>query len=398
MTADLVAGRYRLERRLSKTTMADVWLADDGVLERRVVVKLLAPDADVPRFEREAQAAATLAHPNIVQVFDYGEDEGRPYMVLEYLPGGTLAERLPEGAALGDEETRQVATDIAAGLAHAHQHGVVHRDLKPGNVLFDEEWRARVADFGIARVVGAATLTEEGMVLGTVLYISPEQVASGPATPATDVYAFGVLLYRLLTGRFPFESSNALELARMHRDLDPPPIEAFRPDAPADLAALATAALAKDPLKRPPDGAALSAALGAEPPSLPRDEEAATIRLPAPGWLRQRRLAYAFAGMVLVAGGLFAAVMIAGSDSSAPAVPTRAAATSPRPHRTISTPTVPVSIPPTTTATTGPTTTNENPPPATTTPAAAPPPPPTTVTTTTPTITAPTTTAATTGP
>ena len=96
--------------------MADVWLADDGVLERRVVVKLLGPDADLPRFEREARAAATLAHPNIVQVFDYGEDEGRPYMVLEYLPGGTLAERLPEGAALGDEETRQVATDVAAGL------------------------------------------------------------------------------------------------------------------------------------------------------------------------------------------------------------------------------------------------------------------------------------------
>jgi len=284
MTADLVASRYRLKRRLSKTMMADVWLADDGVLERRVVVKLLGPDADLPRFEREARAAATLAHPNIVQVFDYGEDEGRPYMVREDLPGGTLAERLPEGAALGDEETRQVATDVAAGLAEAHQHGVVHRDLKPGNVLFDEEGRAKVADFGIAHIVGADTLTEEGMVVGTALSISPEQVASGPATPATDVYAFGVLLYRLLIGRFPFESSNALDLARMHRDLDPPPIEAFRSDAPADLAALARAALAKDPVNRPPDGAALSAALQvAEPPSPPLDAEAATIRLSAPG-------------------------------------------------------------------------------------------------------------------
>src|SRR5439155_2983153 len=275
MTAEMIAGRYRLKRQLSKTKMADVWLADDGVLERRVVVKLLGPDADLPRFEREARAAATLAHPNIVQVFDYGEDEGRPYMVLEYLPGGTLAERLPEGAALGDEETRQVATDVAAGLADAHQHGVVHRDLKPGNVLFDVEGRAKVADFGIAHVVGADTLTEEGMVIGTAVYISPEQVASGPATPATDVYAFGVLLYRLLSGRFPFESSNALELARMHRELDPPPIEAFRPDAPADLAALAMAALAKGPVNRPPEGAALSAALQvAEPPSPPLDAEA----------------------------------------------------------------------------------------------------------------------------
>src|SRR6184192_1204697 len=123
MAADLVAGRYRLQRRLSKTAMADVWLADDGVLERRVVVKLLARDADLPRFEREARAAATLAHPNIVQLFDYGEDDGRPYMVLEFLAGGTLAERLPEGAALPDEETRRIATDVAAGLAHAHESG-----------------------------------------------------------------------------------------------------------------------------------------------------------------------------------------------------------------------------------------------------------------------------------
>ena len=379
--------------------MADVWLADDGVLERRVVVKLLGPDADLPRFEREARAAATLAHPNIVQVFDYGEDEGRPYMVLEYLPGGTLAERLPERATLGDEETRQVAMDVAAGLADAHQHGVVHRDLKPGNVLFDEEGRAKVADFGIAHVVGADTLTEEGMVVGTALSISPEQVASGPATPATDVYAFGVLLYRLLTGRFPFESSNALDLARMHRDLDPPPIEAFRPDAPADLAALANAALAKDPVNRPLDGAALSAALKvAEPPSPPLDAEAATIRLSAPGWRRRRRLAYALAGTFLAAGGLLTAVIIAGSHSSAPAVPTRGDATSTRSHLSTSTSAVPASISSSTTATTGPTmATHGDSRPATTTPA-PPPPPTTTVTITTPTTTAPTTTAATTGP
>src|SRR5919204_1503264 len=158
MTADVVAGRYRLEQRLSTTTMADVWVATDEVLERQVVVKLLAADADRPRFEREARAAAGLAHPNIVQVFDYGEDEGRPFMVLEYLPGGTLAERLPEAAALDDAETRPVARDVAAGLAHAHAHGVVHRDLKPANVLFDVDGRAKIADFGIAQIDEASTL------------------------------------------------------------------------------------------------------------------------------------------------------------------------------------------------------------------------------------------------
>src|ERR671936_509260 len=295
MRHEVVAGRYRLDDRLSTTTMAEVWRANDQVLERQVVVKPLAADADRPRFEREARAAAGLAHPNIVQVFDYGEDEGRPYMVLEHLPGGTLAERLPEGVALSDEETRRVATDIAAGLAHAHENGVVHRDLKPGNVLFDAEGRAKVADFGIAHVLGSDSLTDEGTVMGTAAYISPEQVAGGPATPATDVYAFGVLLYRLLSGRFPFESENALQLARMHRDVDPPPLDVFRRDAPADLAALTTAALAKDPAARPPDGAALLRALRSDRRAAPI-ATAATVRLPA-ARQRRRRLAYLGAGL-----------------------------------------------------------------------------------------------------
>src|SRR5919201_1647004 len=286
MRQEIVAGRYRLEKRLSETAMAEVWRANDQVLERQVVVKPLAADADRPRFEREARAAAGLAHPNIVQVFDYGEDEGRPYMVLEHLPGGTLAERLPEGVALSDEETRRVATDIAAGLAHAHENGVVHRDLKPGNVLFDAEGRAKVADFGIAHVLGSDSLTDEGTVMGTAAYISPEQVAGGPATPATDVYAFGVLLYRLLSGRFPFESENPLELARMHRDIEAPTVQAFRPDAPADLAELAAAALAKDPAARPPDGAALLAALEGGAPPRTEVVAAANQRLPM---LRRRR-------------------------------------------------------------------------------------------------------------
>src|SRR5437588_10346098 len=173
MSAETVAGRYRLEQELSTTMMAEVWLADDSVLERRVVVKLLAADADRSRFEREARAVAALAHPNVVQLFDYGEDRARPYMVLEYLPGGTLADRLPEGAQLPDDTTRVLAEQIAAGLAHAHLHGVVHRDLKAGNVLFDSEERAKVGDFGIAHIHGTDTITDEGTVLGTAAYMAP---------------------------------------------------------------------------------------------------------------------------------------------------------------------------------------------------------------------------------
>src|SRR5205814_6908824 len=139
----------------------------------------------------------------------------------------------------------------ASGLAHAHARGLVHRDLKPANVLFDGEGRAKIADFGIARMGGSGTLTEAGTVLGTAAYISPEQAAGEPATPASDVYSFGVILYRMLTGRLPFESSDPMELVMMNRDIPPPPIAELRPDAPGLLESTATAALEKDPADRP---------------------------------------------------------------------------------------------------------------------------------------------------
>jgi serine/threonine protein kinase len=381
MTAEDVAGRYRLDERLSTTAMADVWLATDSVLERQVVVKLLAADADRSRFEREARAVAALSHPNVVQLFDYGEDRGRPYMVLEYLPGGTLADRLPEGAPLPDDETERIAPAIAAGLAHAHQQGVVHRDLKAGNVLFDTEDRAKVGDFGIAQIRGTDTITDEGTVLGTAAYMAPEQVAGGRITPAADVYAFGVLLYRMLAGRFPFESEHALELARMHRDLDAPPLLLVRRDAPRGLAGLAMAALARDPDARPADGAALVAALegGALPAAVGAD--AATARLPVQR-RRPGRLAYLLAGALLLAAGIVVAVIAVGAHSNAPAGTTRARPTSTRRHpRTQSTTTF--STTPSTTAAS--TTTHSKPPPTTSTL-------PTTVPTTLPTTTGLTTT------
>src|SRR3954462_6605528 len=265
MPETVIAGRYRLVDLLGRGGMSEVWSAEDQELGRRVAIKLLAPNADTLRFEREARAFASLGHPNVTQLYDYGEEKDRPYMVLEYLSGGTLEDRLGSGKPLPDDETFAIAAGVAAGLAHAHGRGVVHRDLKPANVLFDEEGRPKIADFGIARMAaGEGTLTEAGTVLGTAAYISPEQASGGSATPASDVYSFGVMLYRMLTGRLPFESNDPMELVLMNRDQAPPPVTAFRTDPPGLLESATMAALEKDPAERPHDGAALLAALGAD--------------------------------------------------------------------------------------------------------------------------------------
>jgi serine/threonine-protein kinase len=262
---DEVAGRYRLEELHGRGPMSEVWRAHDETLDRTVALKLLGPTADLERFRREARAVASLGHENVMRVYDYGEDTAAgPFMALEWLPGGTLEDRLAQGA-LPAPEVERVSHGIAAGLAHLHARDFVHRDLKPANVLFDDEERPKLADFGLARSSGAGTLTEAGTVLGTAAYISPEQAGGEPATPASDVYSFGVLLFLMLTGVLPFTSDDALALVNMHRNEIAPPVEALNPDAPPELAALANAALRKDPAERPQDGAALLAALGAIP-------------------------------------------------------------------------------------------------------------------------------------
>src|SRR5919199_1484557 len=269
MAERVVADRYHLERRLATGGMGEVWAARDLELGRPVALKLLGAEADPARFEREAHAAAALSHPNVTQLFDYGAWRGRPYMVLELVPGGTLEDRLHPGRPLPDADTERITRELAAGLAHAHGRGLIHRDLKPANVLFDADGRAKIADFGIARMGGAGTL------LGTAAYISPEQAAGDPATAATDVYSFGVILFRMLTGRLPFAAEVPLELVAMHRNVPPPPVASIRPNAPPQLARLADASLAKDPAARPADGSALLAALG----SVPAMTEAATAVL-----------------------------------------------------------------------------------------------------------------------
>jgi eukaryotic-like serine/threonine-protein kinase len=330
VAARVIAGRFRLERALSATVMSEVWIAADPELDRQVVVKLLAQDADRARFEREARAAAGLSHENIVRLFDYGEEEGRPYMVFEYLPGGSLEDRLA-GAALSESEATRIARDMAEGLAHAHEQGVVHRDLKPANVLFDAEGRAKIADFGIAQLGGATTLTEAGTILGTAAYMSPEQAAGEPATPASDVYSFGVVLYRMLASRLPFEASNPAELAALHRTAEPPPLGAGISPA---LAALTMRALDKRPEQRPASGTALAELLTLDAPPAVAAETATRV-LPAARPRRWGRrvpvpIAVGFSLLLLAVLGVVAAVLLmnqsssAGQESPARTAPSRA--------------------------------------------------------------------------
>jgi serine/threonine-protein kinase len=405
MSEELVAGRYRLLEPLGRGAMSAVWEAEDLELARRVAVKTLAPSADRQRFAREARAVAALSHANIVALYDYGESEGRPFMVLECLQGGSLEDRLASGQPLPDGETRRIAADVAAGLAHAHERGLVHRDLKPANILFDSEGRAKIADFGIARMRGTGTLTETGTVLGTASYLSPEQATGATAGPASDVYSFGVILFRLLTGRLPFAAKNAMELVRMHRDESPPQVRDLRTDAPSDLAALAAAALAKDPAARPADGSALVAAVRGE------ELEAATQIIAPPSHRRRfPLLAGIVAAVLLLAGGALALGLthhdgVGGTTQTVPTlrlptVRTTAPTTSSAPPATTTAETTTAETT-TAPATTARTTTR---PPTTTAPVTTTPPLPTTATTpttstvatttdTTPTTTAETTTA-----
>ncbi len=344
----MIAGRYRLDDVLGRTGMSEVWRAEDLELGRHVAIKLLAPDADTARFEREARAVASLAHPNITHLYDYGESDGRPYIVLEYLPGGTLEERLRDKKPLPDDETLGIAAGVAAGLAHAHARGVVHRDLKPANVLFDEEGRPKLADFGLARMAaGEGTLTEAGTVLGTAAYISPEQAMGEPASAASDVYSFGVILYRLLTGRLPFESNDPMELVMLHRDAPPPPIAQFRDTAPAQLESTAMAALAKDPADRPQDGAALLAELGV-PAGTGLTTATAVLSgdvtqvLPLPPPKRRRAPLVAVALLVLaLAGGALAYAMTRSSAPSGPGTVSSFTLSSTRKHTTSAATTTP---------------------------------------------------------
>src|ERR1700761_7869060 len=217
----LLSGRYRLDAQIGAGGMSTVYRAFDTVLERQVAIKLMhreiAADADqLERFRREARAVAQLNHPHVVGVIDAGEDEGRPYIVFEYVEGETLKERIRRGGRLPIPEAVAYAIEIARALGAAHARHIVHRDVKPQNVLVDEEGSAKVTDFGIARTLEEDGLTADGRVLGTTNYVAPEQALGQDVTGQSDLYSLGVVLYEMLTGEVPFTGESQVAVAMKH--------------------------------------------------------------------------------------------------------------------------------------------------------------------------------------
>jgi len=285
MTADtLFANRYRLERRLGLGGMATVQLALDTRLERHVAVKLLAEhlaeDANfVSRFRREALAAARLVHPNVVQVFDFGTEEssGRQYIVMEFVDGPSCAEILRELGRLEPADAVSILTQACRGLDYAHRNGVVHRDVKPGNLLrASEGGQVKLADFGIAKAAEDSSITKVGSVLGTAAYLSPEQARGQPAGPPSDLYALGVVSYQLLAGRLPYEAASLTDLARQQDARAPRPLHELDPQVPRAVSLVVARALEREPADRFPGATAMERALDAAMRGVAPEAEART--------------------------------------------------------------------------------------------------------------------------
>jgi serine/threonine-protein kinase len=259
---DMIAGRYRLEGRLGAGGMSTVHLAFDERLERKVAVKLLAEHladdpAFVSRFKHEALAAARLVHPNVVQVFDSGLDEAshRHFIVMEFVSGSSCAELLRDKGSLPCDQVARIIGDGAEGLDYAHRHGVVHRDVKPGNLLVADSGVVKLADFGIAKATEQSSVTQVGSVLGTAAYLAPEQARGEDAEPACDIYALGVVAYQLASGRLPYEATSLSELALKQQQEVPPRLDVLDPTIPTDFANAVESALSLDPAMRPVDAA-----------------------------------------------------------------------------------------------------------------------------------------------
>jgi serine/threonine-protein kinase len=335
-------GRFRIDGTLGRGGMAVVHLAYDTELGRPVALKLMADHcaddaAFRARFAREARAAARLSHPNIVQVFDIGEEAGLPFIVMEYVEGETLGDTLARERRVAPERAVEIARECCAGLACAHAAGLVHRDIKPQNLLVTTDGTIKIADFGVAHALDQTRLTLTGSIVGTARYLAPEQTTGGPITPAADVYALGVVLYELLAGRPPHEGTSLPELAIAKRDDPVTPLVELRPEVGRELDAAVLACLAVSADERPTaDG------LAARLTPVDLDEQPTVVRAPTAATpprsatrargSRPRRVIAAAIAAAIVAVVLAFVVGSLRSHPAAPAPPTAPTGPTPAEH------------------------------------------------------------------
>ncbi|MBT2675851.1 serine/threonine protein kinase [Streptomyces sp. ISL-14] len=330
----LVADRYQLDEPIGRGGMGEVWRATDELLGRTVAVKLLAAEADdatTQRFRREAEIAARLNHPHVVALYDAGSHQGRPYLVMEYVEGRSLAQELSAQGGLAPERVADLAAQIAAGLSAAHQQGVIHRDVKPGNLLLSTDGTVKIADFGIARIADEASvsLTATGQLMGTSTYLAPERALGRPAGPASDVYALGCVLYELLTGHPPFQGDTAAAVVHQHVSATPARPGRLRSGLPGSLEDYLLRLLAKEPGHRPTaervsdwfaawrdSRTASSPAPGAAMPTaqLP----GAAVALPAPPARRRSTVLLVIAGVVIFGASFLVGTTLINEASAPP--------------------------------------------------------------------------------
>ena len=258
LVGTLVDGRYQVISRIARGGMATVYEAIDTRLDRTVALKMMSPalaedPGFVTRFRREARAAAQLSHPHVVAVFDQGEAAGLPYLAMEYVPGRTLRDVLRDYGALSPEQALTILDPVLEALSAAHDAGFVHRDIKPENILISDDGRVKVTDFGLARAVSNTTTATQGMIIGTVAYLSPEHVERGDADARSDVYGAGICLFEMVTGQVPFAAESAITVAYQHVNADVPAPSSLRPTIPPDVDALVATATRRDPDLRYPD-------------------------------------------------------------------------------------------------------------------------------------------------
>lgn len=332
MIGTVLSGRYKLEAKLGSGGMSTVYLARDTTLDRSVAVKVMhremSEQADqLERFRQEARAVAKLSHPNVVSVIDAGEDGGHPYIVFEYVEGETLKQRINRVGALDPQEALAYAIEVARGLTVAHARNMVHRDIKPQNVLIDSEGRAKLTDFGISRQLEQDGMTATGRVLGTTDYVAPEQAMGHPVDPRSDIYSLGVVLYEMLVGQVPFHADSQVGVAMKHVNEELPDVQNRRPEVSAAAALVVERATAKDPAERyqavgeliddlttalEVEAARAGAATG-EATSVLEAVQPAERRLGGGGG---RRSWLALALLLLVAGGALLAVYLVSSGDS----------------------------------------------------------------------------------